>query len=208
MEILFFPDSEVDCRKGDGLGGTEVLLNGNYTIQKCVSEVKKQHPTANGASVNIDCSNNCSCWAEFGMDRWSGSNYQACLFKEDCCDFIEIYYIGRLEYDRTSIYGYYIRQEDLINGRPCYKNDARSIWWNDEWILGPTNKKGGRKGSRFAYLTDNVVCLTEIRNQRWIMSNGNAGNKVKARCGYKPAGKHIPMYVYAITFCKEKLQFV
>ena len=48
---------------------------------ECVTEVKKQHPTANGASMNFDCSNKCSCWAEFNMDRWEGSSYQACEFK-------------------------------------------------------------------------------------------------------------------------------
>ena len=62
-----------------------------------------------------------------------------------CCDSLEVYYNGPLEYTYESIYGYYVRQEDLINGRPWYKNDGRSIWWdgkNNNWKLGSTTKKG------------------------------------------------------------------
>ena len=78
----YFPDTAIDCRKGGGKGGNEVILNGNYSVEKCVAEVQKQYPKANGASMNFDCPNKCSCWAEFNMDRWSGSSYQACYFKK------------------------------------------------------------------------------------------------------------------------------
>ena len=81
FKIIFFPEPKIDCRTGDGKGGNEKRISGKYTVQECVTEVKKQHPTANGASMNIDCSNKCSCWAEFNMDRWEGSSYQACKFK-------------------------------------------------------------------------------------------------------------------------------
>ena len=81
FKIIFFPEPKIDCRTGDGKGGNEKRISGKYTVQECVTEVKKQHPTANGASMNIDSSNKCSCWAEFNMDRWEGSSYQACKFK-------------------------------------------------------------------------------------------------------------------------------
>merc|ERR1712087_5728 len=75
-------DKEIDCRKGDGIGGSEKILSGKFTVQECITEVKNQHPKANGASMNFDCPNNCSCWAEFDMDRWEGTSYQACIFKK------------------------------------------------------------------------------------------------------------------------------
>ena len=31
--------------------------------------------------MDINCSNKCSCWAEFDMDRWEGSSFQACKFR-------------------------------------------------------------------------------------------------------------------------------
>ena len=78
-----FPGSEVDCRKGDGKGGTETKLNGQYTVQECVTAVINNHPSANGASMNFDCPNNCSCWAEFDMDGWEPKPlFQACYFKK------------------------------------------------------------------------------------------------------------------------------
>ena len=78
----FFSGSEVDCRKGDGEGGTEIELSGQYTVQECVTAVKKHHPRANGASMDFNCPNKCSCWAEFDMDRWEGTSYQACYLKK------------------------------------------------------------------------------------------------------------------------------
>ena len=98
-----------------------------------------------------------------------------------------------MENSYESIYDYYVRQEDLINGRSWYKNDARSIWWSDEWIIGPTSKKGGRIGARSAKLYNDGRCLPKIPDQKWklwIAPNWyDAGNKVKVRCGFKPIGK-------------------
>ena len=76
-----FPDTEIDCRKGDGIGRTDTMLIGKFTVQQCIIEVKKQHPTANGASMNFECSTKCNCWAEFDMERWEGSDFQTCYFK-------------------------------------------------------------------------------------------------------------------------------
>ena len=192
-------NTAIDCRKGDGLGGNEVILNGKYTVEECVTEVQKQYPTANGASMNFDCPTKCSCYAEFDMNAWSGSKFQACFFREknvmNCCDSIEVYYNGALEYTYESIYGYYVRQDNLINGRPWYKNGGKSIWWNVKyanWMLGKTTDKGGSGG--YAYLSNNGRCLPKIPNQEWKItldgSNLNdAENKVKVRCGYKPKGK-------------------
>ena len=112
----------------------------------------------------------------------------------DCCDSLEVYYNGPLEYTYDSIYGYYVRQEDFIHGRPWYKNDGRSIWWDvedDVWRLGKTTDKG--RDHSFAKLDNDGRCLPNISNQKWKIHNGalpwrDAGNKVIVRCGYKPKG--------------------
>ena len=130
-------------------------------------------------------------------------NTNSCLFKDNCCDSIEVYYNGTLKYSYDFIYGYYVRQEDLINGRSWYKNDDNSIWWddkNDNWMLGKTTSKGSSNG--YAYLYNDGRCLPKIPNQKWKLWHGSnyfnwiygsnwidAGNKVKIRCGYKPKGK-------------------
>ena len=104
-----------------------------------------------------------------------------------------MYYNGPLEYTDNSIYGYYVRQQYLINGRSWYKNDGNSIWWNDEydvWNLGPSTDKGS--SAHVAYLDDYGSCLPKIPNN-WKLYDGYneyyAGNKLKVRCGYKPKGK-------------------
>ena len=56
----------------------------------------------------------------------------------DCCDSLEVYHNGPLEYTHSSIYGYYVKQDDFGN-RPWYRNGGRSIWWDEEsWVLGQT----------------------------------------------------------------------
>ena len=123
----------------------------------------------------------------------------------ECCDSIYInrdvniqrlnlyrnqYTYGEV-YTYESIYGYYVRQEDLIRGRPWYKNDGRSIWWSNEkkWMLGTTYNKGSSVG--FAYVGDNRTCLPEIPSNKWKFSNGSDFNELKLQkveCGYKPKG--------------------
>ena len=103
-----------------------------------------------------------------------------------------------MEYTYASIYGYYVRQEDLIHGRPWYKNYGKSIWWDDEydkWRLGLTTGKGSSKG--YANLKHHGRCLPKIPNQKWKLygpsSHSNhsswydAGNNLRIR-GYKPKG--------------------
>ena len=91
---------------------------------------------------------------------------------------------------RGSIYGYYVRQEDLINGKAWYKNDGKSIWWDgtDDWFIGQTTEKGTTRG--YAYLKNNGSCLPKISNQNWKLFDGSqyndAGERVKVRCGYRP----------------------
>ena len=116
------------------------------------------------------------------------------LFTE-CCDSIQVFYGStNQEYTYANIYGYYVRQEDLINGRAWYKNEGRSIWWdeNQGWGIGPTTNKGSILGA--AYLRNNGSCLPKISNPEWIMLNGSswhlAGSQdMKTQCGYKPTGK-------------------
>ena len=133
-------------------------------------------------------------WLSFPPKQYFVScNAILSFFFSDCCDSIEVYYTGPLEYTSRSIYGYYVRQPDLINGRPWYKNDGRSIWWdgkNDVWMIGDTTSKGS--SITCAYLHNDRRCLPKIPNQNWKLFDGSwndAGNKVKVRCGYKPKGK-------------------
>ena len=80
-------DSEVDCQMGDGIGGYEVYV-GTFNKDDCISEVREQHPTANGATMNSNCPTSCYCYAEFGMTGWSGGSYwQSCMFIDpvDAC---------------------------------------------------------------------------------------------------------------------------
>ena len=65
---------DLDCRIGDGRGGTETKLSGTFdTKESCIIAVKKQYPSANGATIKIGCvgSSICPCYAEFGMNSWS-----------------------------------------------------------------------------------------------------------------------------------------
>ena len=120
----------------------------------------------------------------------------------DCCDSLEVYYNGPLEYTHSSIYGYYVRQDDFGN-RPWYRNGGRSIWWDDEsWVLGQTTEIASSSG--YAFLDDDDGrCLTNIPNPEWkITLNGlsytsDVGNKFKVRCGNKPKGKNKSLLLIA-----------
>ena len=111
----------------------------------------------------------------------------------DCdCASIEVYHNGPLEYTHKSIYGYYVRQENVINERPWFKNNGKSIWWDTKyWRLGWTNRTGGQHSH--AKLYNDERCLTKISDQEWNLYDSNAnwsnaGNKLRIRCGYKPKG--------------------
>ena len=111
----------------------------------------------------------------------------------DCgCASIEVYHNGPLEYTHRSIYGYYVRQEDLINERPWFKNNGKSIWWDTKyWRLGWTNRTGGQRSH--AKLYNDERCLPKDSDQEWNLYDSNAnwsnaGNKLRIRCGYKPKG--------------------
>merc|ERR1712062_872451 len=123
-------------------------------------------------------------------DDW---HYWPALTISDCdCDSIEVYHNGPLEYTHKSIYGYYVLQEDLINERPWFKNNGKSIWWDTKyWRLGWTNRKGGELSH--AKLYNDRICLTKTSDQEWNLYDSNAnwsnaGNKLRIRCGYKPKG--------------------
>ena len=109
----------------------------------------------------------------------------------DCSDSLEVYYNGPLEYTDQPIYGYYVRQEDLIHGRPWFKNNFLSIWWDEKyWRLGNTTRKGERRS--FAKFHNDGRCLPKIYDQKWNIWDGNnwndAENKINVQCGHKPEG--------------------
>merc|ERR1719412_1331421 len=69
------------CRRRDGKGSSEVQLEGKFTKENCILAVREQYPKANGATMlGSDMLSN-DCWAEFGMESWSGSTrYRSCMF--------------------------------------------------------------------------------------------------------------------------------
>ena len=79
-ENVLILDTKTVCKVGDGKGGNETQLSGNYTIKECIAVVQEKHPTANGATMDANCPNKCKCWAEFGMKTWTGIIYQSCKF--------------------------------------------------------------------------------------------------------------------------------
>ena len=72
-----------NCPLGDGVGGYETHIVGSFTVEGCINAVKEQYPSANGATMEAECPNSCSCWAEFGMTGWSGTSYQSCMFNSE-----------------------------------------------------------------------------------------------------------------------------
>ena len=57
----------MDCKIGDGTGGSEIELEGLHTTQECITAVKELYPQANGATMPNPCPDECSCYAEFDM---------------------------------------------------------------------------------------------------------------------------------------------
>ena len=106
----------------------------------------------------------------------------------ECCDSIQVFYGSpNQEHTYVNFYGYYVKQEVLINERAWYKNGDRSIWWDgiNDWWIGKTASKGDGRG--FAYLTNNGSCLPNIADPKWIFWDGSswidAGSEdVKIQC--------------------------
>ena len=74
---------DLDCWIGDGRGETETKLSGTFnTEENCIIAVKKQYPSAIGATIKTGCSITCPCYAEFGMNSWSAidTSYISCMF--------------------------------------------------------------------------------------------------------------------------------
>lgn len=77
---------DVVCRIGDGVGGPEVFLSKNYTVNVCHNAVRQAYPDANGATMTNPCDNGCSCYAEFNMTGWGiylgwgSKTFQSCMF--------------------------------------------------------------------------------------------------------------------------------
>ena len=111
----------------------------------------------------------------------------------DCCVSWEVFHNGPLEYTFTSIYGFFVRQENLINGRPWYLNGAKSIWWFEEfqfWVLGNTENRGQNLG--FGFLRNVEICLPKISNQQGELYVGSvfieARDNLIVQCGNRPEG--------------------
>ena len=79
-DVSFYFSVLVKCQIGDGVGDSDKQLSGKFTKENCIKAVKEQYPTANGATMDAVCPIECSCWAEFGMESWSGSSYTSCMF--------------------------------------------------------------------------------------------------------------------------------
>ena len=68
------------CKIGDGIGGSEIIISRNRTINQCYKRVKQLYPNANGITMGNPCLNGCACFAEFNMTGWSGTSHQSCMF--------------------------------------------------------------------------------------------------------------------------------
>ena len=71
------------CTFGDGkgTGGTHTFIGNTNSREQCAALVRKEHPTANGASYCGTTSNCKECYADFGAtSRTGGTNYQTCTF--------------------------------------------------------------------------------------------------------------------------------
>ena len=68
---------------GDGFGDANYhAYVGKHTIEECLAKVKAKYPKANGMTVSNPCENECACYAEFNMSKWSTrTSWQACIFK-------------------------------------------------------------------------------------------------------------------------------
>ena len=84
IQILIFSLLfSANCPLGDGVGGYEIYIYGQFTVEGCIVAVKEQYPSANGATMEAGCTDTCSCYAEFGMTDWSGSTWQSCMFDSE-----------------------------------------------------------------------------------------------------------------------------
>ena len=84
---MAWPGSGINCKNGDGIGGSETHIGKLNTMEDCIKKVKAAHPNANGVTMVHPCSEapddpNCgNCFAEFDMDDWNDSkNHRACKF--------------------------------------------------------------------------------------------------------------------------------
>ena len=60
------------CEVGIAVGGSEKMLQNNYTTQECIDSVRVEYPGANGFTINHPCDypTKCNCYAQFGMKSW------------------------------------------------------------------------------------------------------------------------------------------
>ena len=84
---MAWPGSGINCKNGDGIGGSETHIGKLNTMEDCIKKVKAAHPNANGVTMRHPCSEApddqyCgNCFAEFDMDDWNDSkNHRACKF--------------------------------------------------------------------------------------------------------------------------------
>ena len=83
---VFIAFSAYTCKNGDGEADSEKQLSGTYTKEDCISAVREQHPTANGATMHTEAEENgeAICFAEFRMTGWNPNPlYQSCMFKNE-----------------------------------------------------------------------------------------------------------------------------
>ena len=101
-------------------------------------------------------------------------------------DSISIYYGTETnEYAYAPrIFGIYILQAELINGRKYYKKDKYAISWNGKktWFIGLDVGKGRSRG--FAHLEKNVQNLHNTTDWKLFFENGDwkaAGNMLEVK---------------------------
>ena len=82
-----FIQIDVECKIGDGTGGSEVNTKELFSsLQECIDHVKDQYPDANGITFQTSCTDSCECYAEIGMTNWLTyqyhiENYKSCKYE-------------------------------------------------------------------------------------------------------------------------------
>ena len=154
----------------------------------------------------INVKNGCLEEISAKLDGWSAHD-QSCIFQKVRCpvceqvvifkdlgqhlkqhvnDSISIYYGTETnEYAYAPrIFGIYILQAELINGRKYYKKDKYAISWNGKktWFIGLDVGKGRSRG--FAHLEKNVQNLHNTTDWKLFFENGDwkaAGNMLEVK---------------------------
>ena len=77
-----FVQIDVECKIGDGSGGSEINTEKMFSsLKECINHVKYQYPDTNGVTFQTSCTDSCKCFAEIGMTYWITTDYSVAHYK-------------------------------------------------------------------------------------------------------------------------------